>query len=183
MDPFLGQIISVGFNWAPVGWYPCDGRTLSIADHTALYALLGTTYGGDGQATFGLPDLRGRVPLSMGTGKGLSTYTQGQTVGVEQVSLTSANTPLHGHAISFSALDETTENPMVNVPKGGLTVGSNTQALLPGFYAPGPGTQPLMGGTIGPSTGGGGGQPHENRQPFLALNYIIAWTGTYPSQT
>src|SRR5689334_7486790 len=102
-EPFVGQIISVGFNFAPLGWFPCDGRLLDISQYEALYALLGTTYGGNGQTNFGLPNLNGRVPVGVGQGKGLSNYIQGQTLGTESVTLTGSNTPPHSHAIAFSA--------------------------------------------------------------------------------
>jgi microcystin-dependent protein len=172
--PFVGQIISVGFNFAPVGWFLCDGTLKPIDQYEALYQLLGTTYGGNGQSTFGLPDLRGRVPLGMGQGQGLSPYVQGQTTGVEQVTLTGSNTPLHTHSIAFSAKDVTDAKPAT-----GFTVGTNVVSAISGFYSPGPGDVGLRGGTI---TANAGGVPHENRQPFLVLNYIIAWSGVYPTQ-
>ena len=174
-EPYLGQIISVGFNFAPIGWFLCDGSLKSISEYNALYALLGTMYGGDGQTTFALPDLRGRAALGMGTGKGLSTYVQGQQTGTEHVTLTSANTPLHTHSIAFSANDATSAKPAA-----GFTLGNNVQTVLSGFYAAGPATTPLRGGSI--SANKNGGLPHENRQSFLTINYIIAWSGIFPSQ-
>ena len=173
--PFVGQIISVGFNFAPLGWFLCDGSLQDIAGYETLYALLGTTYGGNGTTTFGLPDLRGRAPLSMGTGKGLSTYVQGQMLGVEQVTLTANNTPLHTHPVSLSVNSATTATPAT-----GTTLGTNVQGALTGFYAAGPATQPLSAATFRANTNGG--LPHENRQPFVVLNYIIAWAGVFPSQ-
>src|SRR4051812_42298389 len=102
-EPYLGQIISVGFNFAPLGWHLCDGTALPIAQNDSLFQLLGTTYGGDGISTFNLPNLNGRVPLHFGQGTGLPTnYVQGQIVGTESVTLTGANTPPHSHTISFS---------------------------------------------------------------------------------
>jgi microcystin-dependent protein len=174
-EPFVGQIISVGFNFPPLGWLPCDGSLRPISEYETLYALLGTTYGGDGISTFGLPDLRSRTPLCMGQGTGLSNYIQGQLVGTEQVTLTGANMPSHNHPVSLSANDATTITPV-----GGSTVGNNVQPALNGFYAKGPVNQPLSSSSFTASTGG---LPHENRQPFLALNYVIAWTGVYPSQS
>jgi microcystin-dependent protein len=112
----------------------------------------------------------------MGTGQGLSTYVRGETIGVEQVSLTAGNTPLHSHSIAFSANKATDAKPAA-----GFAVGANALTALNGFYAVGPATTALRGGTIGPNASGGA--PHENRQPFLVLNYIIAWAGVYPSQT
>jgi microcystin-dependent protein len=179
-EPYMGQIIAVGFNFAPLGWWLCDGSLKPVSEHTALFALLGTTYGGDGTSTFAIPDLRGRAPLGMGNGPSLSPYAQGQASGVEEVTVLSANMPPHNHDISFSAIEPGVEHPIVDVPQAELTVGSNTQTLIPGFYASGPGTEPLR-----PSIGfsKGGMQPHENRQPYLVLNYIICWSGIFPSQS
>ena len=174
-NPFVGQIISVGFNFAPLGWFLCDGSLKPISEYQVLYTLLGTTYGGDGTTTFAVPDLRGRAPLGMGTGRGLSTYVQGQTTGTEQVTLTANNTPLHTHTIAFSANNATDFKPAA-----GFTVGTNVQPDINGFYAAGPGTTPLRAGSIATNTNGG--LPHENRQPFLVFNYVIAWSGVFPSQ-
>ena len=139
--------------------------------------LLGTTYGGNGMTTFGLPNLNGRVSVSAGQGPGLSNYVLGQMQGTESVSLTSANTPPHTHTISFSA-----NNATATSPKGTarMAVGASVQTALKGFYAAGPATVALRPGSIDADAGG---QPHENRQQFLVLNYIIAWSGVYPSQT
>jgi microcystin-dependent protein len=174
-NPFVGQIISVGFDFPPTGWFLCDGALKSIGEYEALYALLGTYYGGDGTTTFALPDLRGRAPVCMGQGKGLSTYVQGQISGVEQVTLTSNNTPLHTHPMTFSA-----NNATDGKPAAGFTVGTNVQTVLNGFFAAGPATTAMRNGTLAPNMGGG--LPHENRQPFLVINYIIAWAGIFPSQ-
>jgi microcystin-dependent protein len=176
--PFVGQIISVGFGFAPIGWFPCDGRLVPIGDYQVLYTLLGTTYGGNGTTTFGVPNLNGRVPLGAGQGKGLSTYVQGQTVGTESVTLTGSNTPSHTHSISFSATPATSVTPKSTTATP-LAVGANAQDLLKGFYHNSNPTIPLMPGTISTFLGG---QPHENRQQFLALSYIIAWAGVFPSQ-
>jgi len=178
-NPFVGQIISVGFNFAPIGWFLCDGSLKDISEYQVLYTLLGTTYGGNGTTTFGLPDLRGRAPLIMGTGKGLSTYVQGQVLGAEQITLTASNLPQHNHPVSLSVGSATTITPAA-----GTTLGTNVNTALNGFYAAGPATggtaQPLSNSTFASNTNGG--LPHENRQPFLALNYIICWSGLYPSQ-
>ena len=175
-EPFLGQIISVGFNFAPVGWYPCDGRKLPISQYETLFQMLGTQYGGDGVTDFALPNLNGRVPLGVGQGPSLSPYVQGQAMGSESVTLLSVNTPPHSHTIDVSSAAALSVSP-----KAGSTVGANATAGLPGVYAAGPGTVPLRGGSLTYSQGGN--QPHENRQQFLVLNYIIAWTGLYPSQS
>jgi len=179
-EPFVGKIISVGFNFAPLGWFPCDGRLLDISQYEALYALLGTTYGGNGQTNFGLPNLNGRVPVGVGQGKGLSNYIQGQTLGTESVTLTGSNTPPHSHAIAFSAEPATLTSPKSTAtPPVQLAVGANSQTLLNGMYDNKTAAIALKPGTISTFTGG---QPHENRQQFVVLNYIIAWSGVFPSQ-
>jgi microcystin-dependent protein len=179
-EPFVGQIISVGFNFAPAGWLQCDGSIVPISTYDVLFNLLGTIYGGNGVTTFGLPNLNGRVPLGMGQGLGLSNYVQGQTVGTEQVTLTAANMPAHTHGVSFSNLQGALESPK---PVGGTNVAMGTSAIagLPtGFYVTG------KSGTVGLKpdaiTVAGGSQPHENRQQYLVLNYLIASAGIYPSQ-
>jgi Microcystin-dependent protein len=176
-SPFLGQIISVGFNFAPVGWYSCDGQLLPIDENQALFQLLGTTYGGNGTSTFALPNLNGRVPLGVGQGQGLSSYVPGQIEGTESVTLLGANTPPHNHTISFSANAGTSVTPKVAGKT--LVVGANAASEVPGFYADGPATLSLRKDAVTPNVGG---QPHENRQQFLVLNYIIAYAGIYPSQ-
>ena len=178
-EPYLGQIISVGFNFAPVGWYPCDGRLLDISGYEALSAVLGTTYGGNGQTTFALPNLNGRVPVGQGQGQGLSSYIQGQQFGVENVTLTQTSMPAHTHTISFSKNSATTDSPL---PISGANVGMGTDinTALPGFYVVNKSaTIALKPDAI---TATGGSQPHENRQQFLVLNYIIAYAGIFPSQ-
>jgi microcystin-dependent protein len=176
-EPFLGQIVTFGFGWAPINYLPCDGRLMSIAEYNALFVLLGTTYGGDGVSTFALPNLNGRIPVGQGQGKGLQSYVIGETMGTEQVTLTTAQMPAHNHTVSFTNLPGTSESP-----KGNLAMGTNPGGGVPPFYASGTavtGTIALNGGTITPS---GGSQPHENRQPYVALNYCIATAGTFPSQ-
>ncbi|HEY4167066.1 MAG TPA: tail fiber protein [Reyranella sp.] len=179
-EPFVGQIISVGFSFAPVGWLACDGTNVPISEYTVLYNLLGTIYGGDGVTTFGLPNLNGRVPLGQGQGQGLSPYVQGQLVGTEGVTLTAGSMPGHTHALSFSNLAASLESPKP-VSGANVAMGSNVNLNLPGgFYVSGKaGTVALKPDTITPV---GSSLPHENRQQFLALNYIIAYAGIYPSQ-
>ena len=167
--PFIGQITLFAGNFAPRGWAFCQGQLLSIAQNTALFSLLGTTYGGNGQTTFGLPDLRGRVPMGMGQGPGLSLYVQGQMGGVETVTLISTQMPQHTHTLQASSALPTVADP--------------TGAVLPSGYS-----RIYATGTTGVAMGAtsiaaaGGSQPHENRQPYLAMNYIIATEGIYPSR-
>jgi microcystin-dependent protein len=178
--PFVGQIISVGFPFAPLGWLPCDGRTLPVSEYNTLYTLLGTTYGGDGITTFNLPNLNGRVVVGVGQGTGLSNYVPGQVSGNESITLTTQNTPAHNHSINVSVNVGTAVNPK---PTGGgpLSIGiaDTTATGLKGFYVNKPGAVALRPGTIQSSVPA---QPHENRQQFLVLNYIIAWAGVFPSR-
>lgn len=173
-QPYVGQIISVGFNFAPVGWNLCDGSLLAISEYEVLYNLIGTTYGGNGTTNFALPDLRGRTPLNVGTGTGLPTYVLGELSGSESVTLIGAQVGAHSHNLLAS-----TQNGSANNPASGLALGQNPVTAVPVFGPP-PSTTSLAGSSIGNSQGG---LPHENRQPFLTINYIIALFGTYPSQS
>lgn len=166
MDPFVGEIRLFGFNFAPRGWAFCDGSLLAIAQNTALFSLLGTMYGGDGRTTFGLPDLRGRVPLGFGQGPGLTARTQGESAGSETVTLTPPQLPPHGHTVA-AASTATTKNPAGAVPA--FTAGGTSYGAAPDLSM-----SPAM---IG---GGGTSQPHPNMQPYLALNWCIALTGIFP---
>jgi microcystin-dependent protein len=169
-QPFVGQIMMVGFNFAPMGWAPCDGRLLPIAQNDVLFALIGTTYGGDGVQTFGLPDLRGRVPLGTGQGTGLSPYLIGQPVGVETVTLTVNQLPPHQHVYSPAASQD---EPTSNRP-------DNNYPAVGGYYAATTNSGAPMGA---PTVAAAGiGQPHDNIQPFLGINFIISLFGIFPSQ-
>ncbi|MBL8242470.1 MAG: phage tail protein [Bryobacterales bacterium] len=171
-DPYIGQVILFGGNYAPLGWAFCDGSLLSIAQNTALFSILGTTYGGNGQTTFALPDLRGRAPVHAGAsaGPGLSPYVIGETGGVESVTVTTGQLPGHNHGVKVAGHNEghTQSRPGGNI----LGDGSN-------YDSPASADTSLGGVTCGLA---GGSQPHENRQPFLACNYIIALEGIYPSR-
>jgi microcystin-dependent protein len=166
MDPFLGEIRLFAGNFAPNGWALCNGQIMSIAQNTALFSLLGTTYGGNGQTTFALPDLRGRVPVHAGQGPNLSNYSLGQQGGVESVTLTTNHMPAHTHTLNASSNDETTNRPTNAVPaKGGVYDGTLNTTMNPGVVG-----------------NAGGSQPHENLPPHLTLNYIIALQGIFPSR-
>ena len=166
-EPFLGQIIIVGFNFAPRGWAQCNGQILPIAQNTALFSLLGTTYGGNGQTTFALPDLRSRVPIHVGQGPGLSSYDLGQAAGTETVTLNINEIPAHNHLLGANAEEGAASNPSGQVPAKG------------GIYGAAPdGT--LMNPTVITNTGGS--QPHANIQPYLTLNFCIALEGIFPSR-
>jgi microcystin-dependent protein len=156
----------VGFTFAPRGWAMCNGQILAINQNTALFSLLGTTYGGNGQTTFALPDLRGRVPVHLGQGPGLSNYTQGEVVGTESVTLITNQIPAHAHSVLTSKDEETTNRPDGAYPTvGGIY--ANTQN----------GAAPMA-----PSSSAGGSQPHANLQPLLVINFVIATEGIFPSR-
>lgn len=178
MPPYVGEIRIFAGNFPPNGWMFCEGQALPISENEVLFQLIGTTYGGDGEETFNLPDLRGRAPLHMGAGTGLSTYVLGQAGGVEQVTLTVQQIPSHNHG----ALATTAQGNQ-SVPAATTILASMGPAGIAQVpcYAPPGGTQiTLNANTIG---GTGGNQPHENMQPFLCLDFIISLFGVFPTQT
>ncbi len=172
-QPFVGQVIAVGFNFAPQGWYLCDGSLLPISQYMALFSLLGTNFGGDGTSTFGLPDLRGRAALGAGQGTGLLPYTLGQNGGVESVSLTSGEVGGHTHALSAAAATTT--------PTPGSSVVLGTPNATTPIYATCGTAAALTANAVASSAGGG--LPHENRQPSLTMTYIISLFGVFPSRS
>lgn len=174
-DVYLGFIAMFGFNFAPQGWAFCSGQLLSIAQNSALFALLGTTYGGDGVQTFGLPNLQSRVPIGMGTGAGLSNYTIGQSGGTENVTLLTTQMPAHTHQMMASG-----DTPTLNVAGGNsLATSPRSGTPMPNIYAAGFTTPVGMGSTTSQA---GNNQPHSNIQPYLAINYCIALQGVFPSR-
>ena len=174
MEPFLGQLMLVGFNFAPKGWAFCNGQLMSIAQNTALFSLLGTTYGGDGVTTFALPDLRGRAANHFGQGPGLSNYVQGEASGTETVTLLTTEIPAHNHPVlANSATGNTTS------PEGAILASYGTSLPPEGPYTNANANTTLAVNAVGPT---GGSQPHNNLSPFLTLNYIIALEGIYPSR-
>lgn len=171
MTPYIGQVICVGFNFAPQGWALCDGSLIPISENPTLFNLIGTTYGGDGVNTFALPDLRGRTPISTGQLTGGSNYVIGQRGGVENVTIALTQYPNHSHP-----LVATTANGNANAPAGAFLAGGQQ------IYTT---NTPQAGDALNSaavSMGPGGGQPHTNLQPFLTCNWIIALYGVYPSQ-
>jgi microcystin-dependent protein len=168
-QPFVGEVRVVGFNFAPVGWATCNGVLQSIAENSTLFNLIGTTYGGDGQQTFGLPDLQGRIPIHQGS-NGVSTYVIGAKGGVENVTITLNQFPTHTHQLLGSATAAGSNIPTNN------TLGSSV-----GIYTTGAPAIAMNNAMIGSS--GGGSQPHSNLQPYLALNWIISLFGIFPSQS
>ena len=171
-DPFIGQIMPFGGNFPPKNWAFCDGSILSIASNSALFAILGNQYGGNGTTTFALPDLRGRVPIGQGNGPGLSNYAIGQVGGQESHTLNVNEIPAHSHTFAIAAANEASA-PQTR-PGGNI--------LGPGaVYEPATAADTALGGvTAGPA---GGNLPHENRQPYIALNYIIALYGIFPPRS
>ena len=167
-EAYIGEIRSFGFNFAPRGWAQCNGQLLSIAQDTALFAILGTTYGGDGKTTFGLPNLAGSVAMGVGQGSGLTMRSLGETGGTEAVTLTSGEMPPHNHAASANAGNGNQPGPAGNFwaqDLGGSKEYGDT------------GAAPMAGGAIGSA---GGSQPHSNLQPFQVLNFCIALQGIFP---
>jgi microcystin-dependent protein len=168
--PYIGQIMMVGFNFAPVNWALCNGQLLPISENEALFQLIGTTYGGDGQQTFGLPDLRGRVPVHQGTGSTGTPYVLGELTGLEQVTLNVNQLPSHQHVWdpAASQSEPTSDRP------------DNSYPAVGGYYAGTTNSSSPMGApTIGSA---GGNQPHNNVQPFLTVSFIISLFGIFPSQ-
>src|SRR5262249_40280601 len=169
-SPYVGEIRMFAGNFAPAGWAFCDGQLLPISENDTLFNLIGTTYGGDGQETFALPDLRGRVPIHQGTGPGLSTMTIGEQFGVETVTLTTNQIPQHNHNIATTAAAATTNAPSASViladEASTASGGGNAFTYAP-FNAATQVVLPAQ--TIG---SGGGSQPHENVQPILVIRFI-----------
>ncbi len=167
-QPFVGEIRMFGGNFAPAGWMFCDGQLLPISEYETLFNLIGTTYGGDGQSTFALPDLRGRLPVHQGTGTG-STVTIGQMSGSESVTLNVSQIPAHRHSVRAAASSAT-----LTSPSGAVYAQPTAMDLYRVGSAPAVSTS---------STGGtGGSQPHDNLMPSLCVSFIISLFGVYPSQ-
>ena len=172
-DPFIGEIQAFGFSFAPRGWAKCDGQLLQISSNTALFSLLGTTYGGDGRTTFGLPDLRGRAPIHQGQGPGLTNRKIGQKSGAETVTLNTQQMPNHTHVATLKGTT-TTPPQLDDTPTNRVLAKGNS-------YADG-NSNTDMGATSITNANTGGGQAHANMQPFLVINYCIALQGVFPSR-
>jgi microcystin-dependent protein len=172
MEPYIGQVCLFGFNYAPRGWAFCNGQLMSIGQNSALFSLLGTTFGGDGISTFALPDLRGRVAINQGDQPGLSKYAMGQTGGSETVTLNVTQMPQHVHAGQLHA-----SNGAANQEEA-----QNHLLAETAVYTDAAANQVMNASavTVGPT---GGNQPHPNLQPYLTLNYCIALEGVYPPRT
>ena len=169
-QPYVGEIRLFAGNFAPAGWLFCEGSLLPISENDVLFNLIGTTYGGDGQETFALPDLRGRVPLHQGTSRSSgTTYVVGQAAGVEEVTLTVSQIPAHTHPVSVSTAPGSSGSAV-----GGVPAASAADVLW------GRGTPSEQ---MAPTGAAGGSQPHTNLQPYTCLNYIISLFGVFPSPT
>jgi microcystin-dependent protein len=171
MDPFVAEIRIFPFNFAPKGWAFCDGQLLPLSQNTALFSLLGTTYGGDGKSNFALPDMQGNVPMHPGQGPGLSLHDLGETGGSETVSLLESEIPSHSHGFMASQSDGNDTSPQNELLATGIGVNS--------FAAP----PPIVNMSPNMLTPAGGDQPHNNMQPYLTLNFCIALQGVYPPRT
>ncbi|WP_119080659.1 phage tail protein [Chitinophaga alhagiae] len=196
MEPYLALICIFGGNFAIRGWAFCQGQLLSIAQNSALFSLLGTTYGGDGQTTFALPDLRGRAPIGIGQGPGLPNYVLGQMAGTTTTTLLITNMPAHNHIADPSGLSVTpsasTANGSTNIPAADLVpaqvpvIGSGPNAVTVRAYGKQDNTTTLApgktSGTIGISMAGGS-QPFNIQDPYLAMNYLIATAGIFPPRS
>jgi microcystin-dependent protein len=177
-QPFLGQICTFGFNFAPRGWALCQGQILSIAQNTALFALLGTTYGGNGVSTFGLPDLRGRTVVNQGQGLGLSFYTIGEQTGTENVTVLVTQLPGHNHTIGVSNAPGSVSDP-TNQVFAAVNTGTVKVPATSNLRYTTPATGTMVNTAVSPV---GGSQPHNNLQPLNVVNYCIALSGLFPSR-
>jgi microcystin-dependent protein len=177
-QPFLGQLMLVPYNFAPQGWAFCEGQTLPISQNTALFSLLGTTYGGNGTSTFQLPNLQGCVPVGQGQGPSLSPYDLGETAGSSSVTVLTSQMPAHTHIIPAAAAagHEAT-------PGTGYALGSGSRGTVPAYVTPAIQTEHPV--TMSANLCGdvGGSQPHNNLMPYVVMNYIIALTGIYPARS
>jgi microcystin-dependent protein len=178
-QPFIGEIRAFGFNFAPQGWAQCNGQTLAIQQNAALFSLLGTTYGGNGQTTFMLPNLQGRVAISQGNGAGLSPYVIGQIGGTENVTLIGAQLPAHTHPVNAC----TTTSGNLAQPTGAfpatVQITGETKGGTVNTYSTATPNAIMNPNMIGPNAGN---QPHANIQPYLCINYCIALQGLFPSR-
>jgi microcystin-dependent protein len=169
-EPYVGEIRMVGFSFAPAGWMTCEGQTLPISENEVLFQLIGTTYGGDGESTFQLPNLASRVPIHMGTAPNGTTYQLAEQAGTESETLTTQQIPSHTHPWLGSTADAGSKEPI-----GGVPAVAQGDLYTTSFTA-----MPMFAQAVTPM---GGSQPHENCQPFLVINFVISLFGRFPSQT
>lgn len=174
MDPFVAEIRIFPFNFAPKGWAFCDGQILPLSQNTALFSLLGTTYGGDGKSNFALPNMQGNAPMHPGQGPGLSPHDLGETGGSDTVTLIESEIPSHSHSLMSSTTNSSKPSP-----------GGNALARVTGAspYVAGTPAPPLVQFSSNALAPAGGDQPHNNMQPYLTLNFCIALQGVFPPRT
>ncbi|MBC7604893.1 MAG: phage tail protein [Ramlibacter sp.] len=170
-QPYVGEIRLFAGNFAPAGWMFCSGQILPISENDTLFNLIGTTYGGDGQSTFALPDMQSRIPIHQGNG-----YVLAETAGVESVTLTVQQMPAHNH----TPIASTNGGNVLSPANAVLAAPTSSQAGLMSYSAPGTANVPMVGSEI---TSVGGNQPHDNMQPYLCISYIISLFGVFPSPT
>ena len=170
-QPYVGEIRMFAGNFAPAGWMFCDGQLLPISENETLFNLIGTTYGGDGQTTFALPQLQSRVPIHMGTAPSGTTYQLAEALGTETVTITAQQTPIHSHPLIGAKSNGTATNP------GGNVLAGSVSSVQP--YVEDQASLATNNNNIAPL---GGSQPHENSQPFLCINFIISLFGIFPHQ-
>lgn len=175
-DPFYGEIRAFAFDYAPVHWAFCQGQLVAISQNTALFSVIGTQFGGNGTTTFGLPNLQGTAPMGSGTGPGLTPRTVGDAAGTASETLQPGEMPQHSHAVTAEGGNATAAVPQGNFLAKGLVPGARPSPRP--TYAAGATTTPLAGSALAPFTGGG--QPHTNMQPYLALNFCICLSGEFP---
>lgn len=171
MDPFVAEIRIFPFNFPPKGWAYCDGQILPLSQNTALFSLLGTMYGGNGESNFALPDLQGRAAMHPGQGHGLSLHDLGETGGTETVSLLESEIPSHNHSVRAVAVNSQLITPQNSSPGRGNPTPIYTNTFTP---------QAMHGNSVSPS---GGDQPHNNMMPYLTMSFCIALQGVYPPRT
>ena len=180
-EAYVGEIRAFGFNFAPVGWFLCNGQTLPISSYTALFSIIGTTYGGNGTSTFQLPNLQGQIPMHWGTGPGGFTTVIGEVQGQPTVSLLQSNLPVHNHLISGAVTAQgAPASQRVATPSANAYMGASASPERAYQTAGTPLNTTLNGSAIGLA---GGSTPHDNMQPYLVLNFCIAYEGVFPSRS
>lgn len=176
-QPFIGEIKTVGFNFAPANYAACDGQLMPISQNTALFSILGTTFGGDGVQTFGLPNMQANAPMHFGTGVGLSPYSLGEVGGAASVTLTESQLPSHNHALNSATLTPANAAQNVGVPASNALLGLSAPGMA---YADA--ATPAVAMEANAILPTGGSQPHANQQPYLVIMFVIALFGIFPSR-